>query len=61
MDMNAVINVSKEDIKDIDTVINSFVSKYASEVISIGALALCLQTLIDKRNELQELFDKEGK
>jgi hypothetical protein len=59
--MDMIIDISKEDIKDIDTVINSFVSKYADEVVSIGALALCLQTLIDKRNELQELFDKEGK
>lgn len=59
--MDMMIDISKEDIKDIDTVINSFVSKYADEVVSIGALALCLQTLIDKRNELQELFDKEDK
>lgn len=59
--MDMMIDISKEDIKDIDTVINSFVSKYAGEVVSISALALCLQTLIDKRNELQELFDKEDK
>ena len=59
--MDMMIDISKEDIKDIDTIINSFVSKYAGEVVSIGTLALCLQTLIDKRNELQELFDKEGK
>ena len=59
--MDMMIDISKEDIKDIDTIINSFVSKYTGEVVSIGALALCLQTLIDKRNELQELFDKEGK
>ena len=57
--MDMVTSISKEDIKDMDIIINSFVTKYAEEVTSINALALCLQTLIDKRNELEKFFSNE--
>ena len=57
--MDTIVSVSKEDIKDMDIIINNFVSKYAEDVISIGALALCLQTLIDKRDELEKFFSNK--
>ena len=57
--MDTIVSVSKEDIKDMDIIINNFVSKYAEEVVSIGALALCLQTLIDKRDELEKFFSNK--
>ena len=57
--MDTIVSVSKEDIKDMDIIINNFVSKYAEDVVSIGALALCLQTLIDKRDELEKFFSNK--
>lgn len=58
--MDITVDISKETVKDMDTVIGSFVSKFANEVISIGALAVCLQALIDKRDEIQKIIE-EGK
>lgn len=57
--MDMVASISKEDIKDMNIIINSFVTKYVEEVTSINALALCLQTLIDKRDELEKFFSNE--
>ena len=53
-----LIDIAKEDIKDIDKIINNFVSKFANEVVSINALAVCLQALIDKRDEIQKIVEE---
>ena len=55
-----LIDISKEDIKDIDKIINNFVSKFANEVVSINALAICLQTLLDKREEIQSMLEEDN-
>ena len=56
--MDFTVDISKETVKDIDTILESFVSKFADEVISIDALAVCLQAIIDKRDEIQKIVEE---
>ena len=45
--MDITVDISQATIKDLD-----------NEVISIGALAVCLQALIDKRDEIQKIVEE---
>ena len=56
--MDFTVELSKETLKDMDTILGSFVSKFADEVISIDALAICLQAIIDKRDEIQKIVEE---
>ena len=56
--MDFTVELSKETIKDMDIILGSFVSKFANEVISIDALAVCLQAILDKRNEIQKMVEE---
>lgn len=51
------MNIEKEDLEEIDNIINSFVSTYKDKTTSIAAIAFCLQTLIDGYGELKSRFD----
>jgi hypothetical protein len=56
--MNFTVGVSKELIKDMDIIIENFVAKYREDVIAVEAFAICLQTLIDKRDEIQDMLEE---
>lgn len=57
--MNFSVEISKELIKDMDIIIENFVAKYREDVITVEALAICLQTLIDKRDEIQGMLEED--
>jgi len=48
------ITIPKEALKEIDYIIEHFVENFRDKVTDIGALAFCLQTLIDGKEKLKE-------
>ena len=57
--MDFTVELSKDLIKDMDNIIENFVARHREDVVTIEALAVCLQTLIDKRNEIEDMFKEE--
>ena len=53
------IELNKNDLKDIDYIINHFAENNNNETISISSLAFCLQKLIEGRAELAETLEGE--
>lgn len=53
------IGLNKNDLKDIDYIINHFIENNKNETISIPSLAFCLQKLIDGREELAKALEEE--
>ena len=53
------ITLNKNDLKEIDDIINHFVDNNQNETTSISALAFCLQKLMEGREELAEKFEGE--
>ena len=53
------IGLNKNDLKDIDYIINHFVENNKNETISISSLAFCLQKLIEGKEELAEALKEE--
>lgn len=53
------IGLNKNDLKEIDYVINHFIENNKNETISIPSLAFCLQKLIDGREELAKALEEE--
>lgn len=60
MEEGLVIGIDKSTIKDIDYIINTIVSKYASEVTDVAALAWTLQTLMSTKDELEKQMKEEN-
>lgn len=52
------MNIGKEDLKEIDNIINSFASIYKDKTTSVAAIAFCLQTLINGYEELKIYFEE---
>ena len=48
------IELNKNDLKEIDYIIDHFIENNKNETISITALAFCLQTLIDGKEKLEK-------
>ena len=48
------ITISKETLKEIDYIIEHFVENFRDKVTDIGALAFCLQTLMEGKEKLKE-------
>ena len=59
MEDNLVIGIDKYTLKDIDYIISTIVSKYASEVTDVAALAWTLQTLMSAKDELKKQMKEE--
>lgn len=53
------ITLNKNDLKEIDDIINHFVDNNQNETTSISALAFCLQKLMEGRKELEEILEGE--
>lgn len=53
------ITISKEALKEIDYIIEHFVENFRDKVTDIGALAFCLQVLIDGKEKLEEQILKD--
>lgn len=54
------ITIVKEDIKEIDCIIDSFLENNKNSTISFPALLFCLQSLITARDKLvKELEEQE--
>jgi hypothetical protein len=53
------ITLNKNDLKEIDDIINHFVDNNQNETTSISALAFCLQKLMEGRKELEEILERE--
>jgi len=53
------IQLNKNDLKDIDYIINHFAENNNNETISISSLAFCLQKLIEGREELADALERE--
>lgn len=53
------IALNKNDLKDIDYIINHFIENNKNETISISSLAFCLQKLIEGKEELAETLEGE--
>ena len=60
MEEGLVVGIDKSTIKDIDYIINTIVSKYASEVTDVAALAWTLQTLMSAKDELKKQMKEEN-
>jgi hypothetical protein len=60
MEEGLVVGIDKSTIKDIDYIINTIVSKYASEVTDVAALAWTLQTLMSAKDELEKQMKEEN-
>ena len=60
MEEGLVVGIDKSTIKDIDYIINTIVSKYASEVTDVAALAWILQTLMSAKDELEKQMKEEN-
>lgn len=55
--MEIVLN--KNDLKEIDCIIEHFIENNKNETISVPSLAFCLQKLIEGREELAEALRGE--
>ncbi len=53
------ITLNKNDLKEIDYIINHFIENNKNETISVPALAFCLQKLIEGKEELAETLEGE--
>lgn len=53
------IGLNKNNLKEIDYIINHFIENNKNETISIPSLAFCLQKLIDGREELAKALEEE--
>ncbi len=53
------ISINKSDLKDIDCIINHFIENNKNETISVAALAFCLQTLLDGKDNLVKVLEGE--
>ena len=53
------LTLNKNDLKEIDYIIDHFIENNKNETISIPALAFCLQTLIDGKEKLEEMLEGE--
>lgn len=60
MEEGLVVGIDKSTIKDIDYIIHTIVSKYASEVTDVAALAWTLQTLMSAKDELEKQMKEEN-
>lgn len=55
-----IIGIDDSTLKDINYIINTIVSKYASEVTDVAALAWTLQTLMSAKDELEKQMKEEN-
>lgn len=53
------IGLDKNNLKDIDYIIEHFIENNKNEIFSIGSLAFCLQKIIDGREELAKALGEE--
>ena len=53
------ILLDKDDLKEIDNIINHFVENNKDKTTSVSALAFCLQKLMEGREELAEELERE--
>ena len=53
------MEIDKNDLKDIDYIIDHFIENNKHETISVPSLVFCLQKLIDGREELAEALEEE--
>lgn len=53
------IEINKNDLKDIDYIIDHFIENNKNETISISSLVFCLQKIIDGREELAEALEEK--
>ena len=53
------ITLNKNDLKEIDYIIDHFIENNKNETTSISALAFCLQKLMEGREELTEILERE--
>lgn len=53
------MTLNKDDLKEIDDIINHFVENNKNKTTSISALAFCLQKLMEGRKELEEILERE--
>ena len=53
------IKLDKNDLKEIDCIINHFTENNKNETTSISSLAFCLQKLIEGRKELAKALGEE--
>jgi hypothetical protein len=51
------MTLNKNDLKEIDYIIDHFIENNKNETISVPALAFCLQKLIEGKEELVEAFE----
>jgi hypothetical protein len=56
--MDFTVELSKDLIKDMDNIIENFIARHREDAVSIGALVVCLQALIDKRDEIQKIVEE---
>lgn len=55
-----IVGINDSTLKEIDYIINTIVSKYASEVTDVAALAWTLQTLMSAKDELKKQMKEEN-
>lgn len=53
------IELNKNDLKEIDCIIDHFIENNKNETVSTPALVFCLQKLIEGKEELAEAFEGE--
>ena len=55
------IELNKNDLKEIDYIIDHFIENNKNKTTSVPSLAFCLQKLIEGREELAEALEGEKK
>ena len=53
-----IMDIRKEDLEEIDNIINSFTSVYKDKTTSVAAIAFCLKTLINGYEGLKIYFEE---
>lgn len=53
------IILDKNDLKEIDNIIDHFVDNNQNETTSVSALAFCLQSLMEARDNLEKELENE--
>ena len=53
------LTLTKEDLKEVENIINNFVKEMKDSTTSISALAYCLNELMNSYEKLKENFEED--